>query len=1617
MQVNSEHESTEKYEGVNEEEKTDVRGKDVTSLFQVPNNGMGDDPLESPSGLTSEATDQMPSHYPFGASKVNPYLPQQVQQKMERSFNQDFSNVNIYQNSVSAQQLSARAYAYGNDLHFAPGEYNPYSESGLQLLGHELAHVVQQRQGLVAPTDRLQKGLFGNQTTPLEQQADEWGGKAARGIELGLDRLPTTPNQIGVVQKTSITDPERPRFFQGEYHLRIDADGDQFNKELELIFRVRKSSKVVTDEDGSLRVPGTVEVLVKPTQKGEQNLQSVLTFEIDDANDFEIGRQVPALGVYGYEIFFQKQGLILNVGLHLDQIHGTRDDSNTVQYQFALWTNRPNENGVLKRKLLKESIQNVRFPSSALDRDQPLTLRKTLSGEAVDEFLVSKQEGVTKEAFYLRMQPYGDQFEISLNKSTNTPGIIEWSAKAVSPLISDRAWFSFYAKHQIPVPYASHDDNWFENLQIRVVNTGHHVALFFSIPGQGNESISPAFYTEPSAYFFMAHTPVYYDQTSAGFFPSKEQRESMLQSYVPKATEDNGLMVHRKENESLLFRTSRDEITTEGSLEQGMFTYNFESAPMTILQHVKVLGRKHAQQKLGDQTENTSVRFEARMLLFNLARLINQARRDGFIPEAEYQLYYQLALVLVRHDSILEELQRLQVARVRPGSERLTAHFEQYAEAYDEIETAFDALVQNQNQVFMDVHDEKENRTIQTMHANPYNVLVYHDELLYKAGKKLKANYDQKLAEEKQSSDSVLTSYYTNASKELELALDNRLKYFKFVEQVNQGDIVEFHSVQSFFYSGPHNYHQHNVKGIPGKIYVFKTLTKGGGCTWHIASLMQGKFFKKEKSYTTDQELPHELFKLLDDKDFAQEGILIYQVPGLDKHGEVEMTSPYEFHDYLSFGALALNGVGLVCTATGIGAPVGIALFALGGAVQAASSYYKAESNMNETGSDDYSAYDYAYLIVDSLVALTGFGPATATLRGIKTGWAQGIANSRIVKAAANSKVVQGLELLDPITGLTSYVLTTGDSLYRVHKKVQEGDISGATTEILFLLFTGGMGIYAAREQLGDFGKQMVSWDEGKRQGEFLAQLKSKPTNVSKAVEEVMQFKNDLNLKPEELLAYYKRKRQRELVEGDWQQQSPEQVILQLKKDLEGVNLGQVKQWLEKSPDDLAKTVDKSMKGRDAVEARALEKEHLPGALDHLSKIEKLEVLENFKGNYQAASIDLIHLNEMRELEKRFRRGEVARDLYMMKLNYHFIEKRNQAYIKLSKARLEKQRIDLKETIARQATNRKASPAFDHYHSYEQHYHALSTELDSVLKVVTVKDKLQQKIVDALAEIQAESLAKAIQGQQKLVDGTSKIESLRTLIKQVKSEATQEQISSGLFLRLEHEADQLGKANGDLEALYQQQDAATISQQFETGKFNFDFYDDLIQSKKDFLSINENMLKGSEAMNSQFQTFGKELYGNGFKSYNELFMQYRITVENKSIAKVMRGMRFLNNLRPVVKMKNTLDNTKLSKFISKWDSRIIGQNYRSNMIHAYKNLLSNTLPIVIRLMVNNEMNHRYSQNEKNLFAMHFEKLQGAYSATEILAFVQALEGQLLTDEELLLLEGLAIIEEAQLIDE
>ncbi len=106
-------------------------------------------------------------------------LDQETRAFMEPRFGHDFSRVRIHTDARAApvaRSLDALAFTVGNDIAFAPGQYQPGSDAGRALLAHELTHTIQQTGGAA----RVQR-----QTTP-----DLHGS----GANLGLPSNMQTPS-------------------------------------------------------------------------------------------------------------------------------------------------------------------------------------------------------------------------------------------------------------------------------------------------------------------------------------------------------------------------------------------------------------------------------------------------------------------------------------------------------------------------------------------------------------------------------------------------------------------------------------------------------------------------------------------------------------------------------------------------------------------------------------------------------------------------------------------------------------------------------------------------------------------------------------------------------------------------------------------------------------------------------------------------------------------------------------------------------------------------------------------------------------------------------------------------------------------------------------------------------------------------------------------------------------------------------------------------------------------------------------------------------------------------------------------------------------------------------
>jgi hypothetical protein len=113
--------------------------------------------------------------------KNNTGLPDKLKSGIENLSGYAMDDVKVDYNSPKPATLQAHAYAQGTEIHIASGQEKH--------LPHEAWHVVQQKQGRVKPTIRLQNNVNVNDDAGLEKEADVMGGKAMKFVQYKTDTL------------------------------------------------------------------------------------------------------------------------------------------------------------------------------------------------------------------------------------------------------------------------------------------------------------------------------------------------------------------------------------------------------------------------------------------------------------------------------------------------------------------------------------------------------------------------------------------------------------------------------------------------------------------------------------------------------------------------------------------------------------------------------------------------------------------------------------------------------------------------------------------------------------------------------------------------------------------------------------------------------------------------------------------------------------------------------------------------------------------------------------------------------------------------------------------------------------------------------------------------------------------------------------------------------------------------------------------------------------------------------------------------------------------------------------------------------------------------------------
>ncbi len=103
--------------------------------------------LQKKPDLTSQTASSNIESQLNSSGRSGNHMPAALREQMESSFDADFSDVKIHNDSTSVQMnkdLNAQAFTRGRDIYFNSGKYNSNNREGRHLLAHELTHVVQQ---------------------------------------------------------------------------------------------------------------------------------------------------------------------------------------------------------------------------------------------------------------------------------------------------------------------------------------------------------------------------------------------------------------------------------------------------------------------------------------------------------------------------------------------------------------------------------------------------------------------------------------------------------------------------------------------------------------------------------------------------------------------------------------------------------------------------------------------------------------------------------------------------------------------------------------------------------------------------------------------------------------------------------------------------------------------------------------------------------------------------------------------------------------------------------------------------------------------------------------------------------------------------------------------------------------------------------------------------------------------------------------------------------------------------------------------------------------------------------------------------------------------------------
>ena len=189
-----------------------------------------------------------------------------VQRELGQQMGADFSGVSVHATPEADdlnKRLGARAFTTGQDIFFRQGEYSPGSQSGKELLAHELTHVVQQREGVSgSPAAKM---AVNPPDDAYEQEADQVA-KQVTGPAAVQAQVEEEEEEEELAQPKAIQRQEEEELLQGKLLQRQVEEQEEEEVQMKPIQR---------QEEEELAMPKMLQRQVEEPEEEEVQMKSI----------------------------------------------------------------------------------------------------------------------------------------------------------------------------------------------------------------------------------------------------------------------------------------------------------------------------------------------------------------------------------------------------------------------------------------------------------------------------------------------------------------------------------------------------------------------------------------------------------------------------------------------------------------------------------------------------------------------------------------------------------------------------------------------------------------------------------------------------------------------------------------------------------------------------------------------------------------------------------------------------------------------------------------------------------------------------------------------------------------------------------------------------------------------------------------------------------------------------------------------------------------------------------------------------------------------------------------------------------------------------------------------